>query len=66
MENELSFEEFLVEVDRCLIEAIGFESGDLEDYPLWDAWNDGLSPSECAQEILDNDSVYNGEYEGLL
>lgn len=47
------FEQWMKEVDAILVATTGaFDSGDLIDYPYWDAWNDGASPRDVADDVL--------------
>lgn len=56
-EDGLTFEAWLREVDRQLLDRCGFTSEGLADFPAWDNWRDGLSPVEgafvCAVEYSD-------------
>lgn len=47
----ISFEEFLEQVNLYLLRNFGVTSGDLPDYCYRDAYDDGIAPSECAQQV---------------
>ena len=48
-----NFETWMAEVDRRLVLACGMGVDDLPDYNYRDAFDEGISPKEIANEALD-------------
>lgn len=48
----VTFDEWMQEVDEHITAICGLTSGDLADQCYWDAWNDGVKPSEQAMSTL--------------
>ena len=53
-----TFKQWLAKVDRILVGRIGFDHQDLEDFMSYDAWDEGMTPKEGAEECLMNDTTY--------
>jgi hypothetical protein len=47
-----TFEQWMAKVDAVLVRTCGLTSGDLADWMYGDAYDDGVSPREAAQEVL--------------
>jgi hypothetical protein len=47
-----AFKKFRHAVRVRVLDASGFDLDELEDYPLWDAFVDGFSIEETAEDIL--------------
>jgi len=52
----MTFENWMVLVDKALQEMTGLASGDLMDWCYWDSWNDDGNPRDVALEVME----YNG------
>ena len=50
----VTFEAWLSQADRAVAAVCGLGLDDLADGPSWDAWTDGVPPSEYAGERLDD------------
>ncbi len=48
----MTYEEWMKKVDQELTHLCGFTSNDLPDWSSWNAWDDGMTVKEAAQEIL--------------
>lgn len=58
-----TFQQWLEEIDDILAIRIGLSHNDLDDWTYYDAWSDGMSPNEAAQEVLENDELFSaGEW----
>ena len=55
--NDLTFKNWMVEVDRIIARRFGITSSDLADTTYWDMWNDEMTPAEAADEALSNDDL---------
>ena len=55
--NDLTFKNWMVEVDRIIARRFGITSSDLADTTYWDMWNDEMTPAEAADEALANDDL---------
>lgn len=49
----MTFENWIKEVDKILISTCGLGHDDLPDMAYWDCWDDGLTPQEMADDVLD-------------
>lgn len=56
--DNLTFQQWLTEVDRLLTIRIGLDHMDLEDFMSYDEWEGGSTPEEGAIVCLENDSIY--------
>ncbi len=54
MGQEYTFEQWKARVDRALAASIGFDSGDLPDFPSRDYYNDGVSPTEAIEMAIED------------
>lgn len=52
MAAKLTFEAFMMAVDRAIAAKVGLTSRDLADWMYWDAWEDGMMPKQAAREAL--------------
>ena len=48
----LSFENWMVLVDKALQEMTGLRSGDLDDWGYWNCWSDGDNPRDVALDVM--------------
>jgi len=44
--------EWLREVDAVILKIVGLTHEDLADFPIYDLWSDGTSPTDAAYECL--------------
>lgn len=51
------FDEWMSEVDLCLLGKLGVTANDLPDALHYDAFEDGVSPSEWADELISNEGL---------
>ncbi len=54
----MDYKEWLNQVDKNVESMIGLSIYDLSDFMSYDAFQDGLSPKECAVEWIKNDDCY--------
>ena len=47
-----TFEEWMLKVDRLLIDHIGLDHDDLPDQGYWDAWDSEYTPEEMIAEMI--------------
>ena len=55
--NDLTMNEWLLEVDKILSNKIGVSSSDMADFGIWDCWNSCMSPEDGAYECASNDDL---------
>lgn len=48
----VNFEQWKKKVDQAINKEASITSDDLPDFSYYDAWEDGLTPGEAAQEAL--------------
>lgn len=58
--NGLTYEQWIAKVDANLESRIGLGHADLADFNSTDAWDDGMTPEEGADECLASDDLYDG------
>lgn len=58
MANKMSFEQWRAKVNMYVEMYIGLGCDDLPDWDYWYAWNDGMSPSKAASEVVRNAKSY--------
>lgn len=61
----LTFEEWLVQVDEILVNAIGLGHMDLSDFPSYDLWSEGCEPMEGVLSCLEY-SDFPGDLLGMI
>lgn len=49
----MTFEQWKSEVNKWLIETVGVDSDDLEDYRWYDDYKEGIHPIVAAEDFLD-------------
>ncbi len=49
----MTYEQWEKEVHKELIRICGFDGNDLPDWASWNAWDDGMSVKEAAEEWLE-------------
>jgi Family of unknown function (DUF5419) len=49
-----SFEQWMAEVDEVLVKKVGVSSADLPDWTYRDAFDQGSTPEEAADEAIEN------------
>ena len=54
----MTYAEFMMHVDSYLIEKIGAMQLDLEDHLWYDAFEDGMEPSEAVEDFLYDKGYY--------
>lgn len=58
----MSFDQWLIEVDRLLISSVGLGHDDIEDWRWFDSFEDGLSPFDAFEdwelECLPSDMIH--------
>jgi hypothetical protein len=54
----MDYKEWLNQVDKNVESMIGLSINDLSDFMSRDAFEDGLSPQECAEEWIKSDDCY--------
>ena len=54
----MNYKEWLNQVDKNVHSMIGLSINDLSDFMSYDAFEDGLTPQECAEEWLKSDDCY--------
>ena len=55
--TEKGFKIWQAKVDKLVVAAIGMSMDDLPDWPMWDAYEDGLTPAEgwdILRDVLDD------------
>lgn len=52
--NDMNFDEFMREVDMRLVDECGLDSECMPDYLYHDAFQNNVSPKECAACALEN------------
>lgn len=52
MTAKLTFEEWMAEVNRLMVGKCGMGSEDLPDWNYRDAYNDGLTPNQAANQAI--------------
>lgn len=57
-DSDMSYEEWMSEVDREVYKEAEVSVHDLEDFNSRDLFDSGLTPAEAAIEALDQDSLY--------
>ena len=59
MDNDVTYEEWLSEVNRHVQEQTGgFGIDDLVDYDTRSAYDEGMAPVEAAEAIIENDGTF--------
>jgi hypothetical protein len=58
--GDAEFALWMALVDHNLARKVGLGLFDLADWPMRDAFDDGMSPSEAAQEALRSDDTFGG------
>jgi len=48
-----TFESWLAKVDSAVVRRIGLGVDDLEDFPYYDLFEDGMTPAETARLVLE-------------
>jgi len=54
----MNYKEWLNQVDKNVESMIGLSIHDMSDFMSYDAFEDGLTPQECAVEWIKNDDCY--------
>jgi hypothetical protein len=57
-----SFQTWLNTVNAIVERRSGLSIHDLADVAFRDSYDDGVTPSECATELLENEGFYESEY----
>ena len=50
----MTFEEWIAKVDAILISICGLGHSDLPDMAYWDSWDDGVTPQEMVEDVLED------------
>lgn len=56
--NGLTYKQWIAKVDANLESRIGLGHEDVADFNSYDAWDDGMTPAEGADECLSRDDTY--------
>ena len=56
--NGLTYKQWIAQVDANLELRIGLGHEDVADFNSYDAWSDGMTPKEGADECIDCDDMY--------
>ena len=51
----MNFKEWMNKVDAEIIKRCGLSSDDLSDFPYHDMYDDGVSPAEVAEDVLEGE-----------
>lgn len=54
----MNYKEWLSQVNKNVEDMIGLSIHDLSDFMSYDAFEDGLTPKECAIEWIESDDCY--------
>ena len=56
--NGLTYKQWIARVDANLESRIGLGHEDVADFNSYDAWSDGMTPEDGADECLESDDTY--------
>ena len=57
-DTDLTFHEWMCEVDRLVTQMCGMSVMDLADFPSHDTWSDGVSPDEALYTVAEYDDLF--------
>jgi len=55
--NELTYRQWMIEIDKILLNKLGVSTSDLADFCSRDLYDDGVSPEEAVLDVLENDDM---------
>jgi hypothetical protein len=56
-EHDLTLDEFCEQANQHLLATVGISTLEIADFDWWNAWNDGMSPSDAAEQAFADDDI---------